>query len=112
MKGFLRDQSKVSINNTYKEFLITQLGDRDLAIAYLNAALQESLEGEEDSHTIFLVALRNVIQAQMGMGEMAKKIKVSRESLYKTLSENGNPEWNSFISLLRAMKINLRIVAK
>jgi DNA-binding phage protein len=50
----------------YQEFLIEQLKDHDEAVAYLNAALEESLKGDEESQHIFLIALRNVAEAQGG----------------------------------------------
>ena len=33
----------------YQDFLIEQLKDHDEAVAYLNAALEESLKGDEES---------------------------------------------------------------
>jgi DNA-binding phage protein len=38
------------------------------------------------------MALRNVAEAQGGIGALAKKAHVGRESLYKTLSRTGNPK--------------------
>jgi DNA-binding phage protein len=38
------------------------------------------------------MALRNVAEAQGGLGKLAKKAHVGRESLYKTLSKTGNPK--------------------
>ncbi len=56
------------------------------AASYLNAFA-------EDGETKFLLkALRNVVEAQGGIGELAKKTKLSRTTLYKTLSPTGNPE--------------------
>ncbi len=93
----------------YQDFLIEHLKDRDEAVAYLNAALEESLKGNEESHHLFLVALRNVAEAQGGLGALAKKAHVGRESLYKTLSEAGNPKWHTLVSLCIAMELSLRL---
>ena len=93
----------------YQDFLIEQLKDHDEAVAYLNAALEESLKGDTESQQLFLIALRNVAEAQGGIGELAKKAHVGRESLYKTLSENGNPKWHTLVSLVMAMGLNLRL---
>ena len=68
----------------YQDFLIEQLKDHDEAVAYLNAALEESLKGDEESLQVFLIALRNVAEAQGGVGNLAKKAGIGRESLYKT----------------------------
>jgi probable addiction module antidote protein len=93
----------------YQEWLLEKLNDHDEAVAYLNAALEESLKGDEESQHLFLLALRNVAEAQGGIGDLAKKAHVGRESLYKTLSENGNPKWHTLVSLVIAMGLNLRL---
>lgn len=92
----------------YQEFLLEHLADHDEAVAYLNAALEESFEDEE-SQQLFLIALRNVAEAQGGIGALAKKAHVGRESLYKTLSVTGNPKWHTLVSLCVAMGLNLRL---
>jgi probable addiction module antidote protein len=74
--------------------------------AYLNAAL------EEGEPTLFLVALRNIARAR-GMSELAEAAGLNRESLYKMLSEQGNPEFYSIDKLLQALGLRLSVtVAK
>lgn len=53
----------------YKELLIEDLKDHDEAVAYLNAALEESLKRDEESQQLFLIALRNVAEAQGVLGK-------------------------------------------
>lgn len=65
----------------YREELIEDLKDHDEAVAYLNAALEESLIGDEESQEVLLRALRNVAEAQGGLGKLAKKTHVRREVL-------------------------------
>ncbi len=96
-------------NKRYQDFLIDQLKDHDEAVAYLNAALEESLKGDEESQQVFLIALRNVAEAQGGIGLLAKKAHLGRESLYKTLSGAGNPKWHTLVSLCVAMGLSLRL---
>jgi len=93
----------------YQEFLIEHLKDHDEAVAYLNTALEESLKGDAESQHLFLIALRNVVEAQGGVSALAKKAHVGRESLYKTLSGTGNPKWHTLVSLCVAMGLNLRL---
>lgn len=93
----------------YKEWLLQKLKDHDEAVAYLNEALEESLKGDEESKNLFLIALRNVAEAQGGLSKLAKKTHLGRESLYKTLSENGNPTWNTLLSLVNSLGLNLRL---
>jgi probable addiction module antidote protein len=96
-------------SKNYQEWLLEKLKDHDEAVAYLNAALEESLKGDEESQHLFLIALRNVAEAQGGISTLAKKAHVGRESLYKTLSATGNPKWHKLVSLCVAMGLNLRL---
>lgn len=59
----------------------------------MNDALEESLKGDEDSQNLFLLAIRNVAEAHGRMAKLAQKAHLGRESLYKTLSDKGNPKW-------------------
>ncbi len=52
-------------SKNYQEWLIEKLKDHDEAVAYLNAALEESLKGDEESQHLFLTALRNVAEAHV-----------------------------------------------
>lgn len=93
----------------HQDWLNKKLKNHDLAIAYLNESLEQSLKGDEESQHLFLIALRNVAEAQGGLGDLAKKAHVGRESLYKTLSEKGNPKWHTLVSLIIALGLNLRL---
>jgi probable addiction module antidote protein len=93
----------------YQETLIERLKDHNYAVAYLNAAIDEGLKGDNESKELFLNALRNVAEAQGSISDLAKRAKVRRESLYRMLSKKGNPELNSLLSLLNAMGFSLHI---
>lgn len=96
-------------NKKYQEWLIEQLKDHDLAVEYLNEALAESLKGDKESQQLLFIALKNVAEAQGGVGRLAKKARIgSRESLYKTLSPKGNPKWHTLLALIKALKLDLR----
>lgn len=83
-------------SKAYQPDLIACLRDAGEVEEYLNAAL------EEDDPELFLVALRNVAEAQSGVANLAEKSKLNRESLYKMLSGRGNPEFTSLDALLHA----------
>ena len=91
----------------YHEELLEDLKDHDEAVAYLNAAWEESLKGDEESQKLFLVALRTVAEAQGGLGKLAKKVHIRREQLYRILSPKGNPGLRIIRSLLIALGLNL-----
>lgn len=93
----------------YQETLIERLKDRDYAVAYLNAAIEENKKGDCESQQLFLNALKNVAEAQGSMGDLAKRAHIRRESLYRMLSSNGNPEFCSLTSILHAMGFYLNV---
>jgi len=65
---------------SYKKDLLNELrGDKGYAAAYLSAALADSMEA-------FLRALRDVAEAQKGVGRIAALAGVNRENLYRMLS--------------------------
>src|SRR5262245_16843707 len=92
----------------FEEWLIESLKDHDAATAYLNAALEESMKGDAESKALFLLALKDVAEAQGGVAKVAKKAHLGRESLYKTLSPRGNPSFSTFTALVQAMGLALR----
>jgi probable addiction module antidote protein len=92
-------------SKAYQPDLIENLRDPREAEEYLNAAL------EEDDPELFLLALRNVAEAQGGVAQLAEKAKLNRESLYKMLSERGNPEFRSLEALLHALGFRLAVAA-
>ena len=92
-------------SKAYQPDLIESLRNTREAKEYLNAAL------EEDDPELFLLALRNVAEAQGGMAQLAKKAKLNRESLYKMLSERGNPELKSLDTLLHTLGFRLAVTA-
>jgi probable addiction module antidote protein len=92
-------------NKAYQPELIESLRDVDEAEAYLNAAL------EEKDSALFLLASRNVAEAQGGVAQLAEKAQLNRESLYKMLSERGNPEFRSLDALLHALGFRLAVTA-
>lgn len=81
--------------------------DPELAIAYLKLAL-ESLEDPEQVGAAML-ALRTVTEACGGVGSLAATTGLSREALYRTLSENGNPTLKTLVAILGPMGLRLTV---
>jgi len=86
----------------HQEYLLESLQNPEEAAAYLNAAL------EENDNELFLLALRNVVQAA-GMTKVAKKANLNRENLYRMLSKKGNPELSSLWALLDSIGLEISI---
>jgi len=89
----------------YDEYLIESLKNSRRAKAYLNAALEDS------DPRVFLLALRNVAQAR-GISKVAAQSALSRESLYKMLSQRGNPSLKSLGALLESLGYRLAVASK
>ena len=86
---------------SYDAFLLEELRDPELAAEYLTAAI------EDGSTELFLIALRNVAEAHGGVGAIAEATRLNCQSLYRTLSREGNPTLSSLLPVLRAVGLNL-----
>ena len=77
--------------------------DDDVTIAeYL------SLAAEDEDPKMFLRALRTVSRAR-GMMELAKDAHMPRESLYRALSDNGNPSYSTLRKIVTALGYKLQL---
>jgi probable addiction module antidote protein len=78
------------------------LTDEETIAAYLTDALET-----EDSR-IIAKALGAVARARGGMAQLAQETGLSREALYRALSETGNPELATVLKVMRALGIRLK----
>jgi probable addiction module antidote protein len=69
--------------------------------AYLEAAL------EDGDPALVAAALGDIARAK-GMAEIARETGLGRESLYKALSPDGNPEFGTVLKVVRALGLRLR----
>jgi probable addiction module antidote protein len=90
---------------SYQEELFEQLQDISEAAAYLTECF-------EDSEEVFLLGLRNVVEAHGGVGELSKHTELNRENLYRILSEAGNPKLSSLAVILEALGLQLEFSKK
>ncbi|WP_232287244.1 addiction module antidote protein (plasmid) [Crocosphaera watsonii WH 8501] len=79
------------------------LQDPEYVALYLNDALHEGSPEE------FYLALRNVIKANQGMSQLAAETDLGRESLYKALSESGNPQFSTVSKIVGALGLQISI---
>ena len=84
----------------YNTDLKQRLLDLEEAGAYLTACY-------EDSHEVFLLGLRQVVDAHGGISALADTTNLNRENLYRILSENGNPQISSLGLILEGLGIGL-----
>ena len=70
--------------------------------AYLEACLEEA-----DGDAAFIAKALGDIARAKGMARVARDAGLSRESLYKALSENGNPEFATVLKVVHALGLRL-----
>ena len=79
----------------------------DQAIAeYLEEAMKIATE---DSDPSFLAQALGTVARARGMSQIAKDAGLSRESLYKALGSEGNPEFGTVLKVLQALGLKLSI---
>ncbi|MXX26339.1 MAG: putative addiction module antidote protein [Caldilineaceae bacterium SB0668_bin_21] len=88
-----------------KKFDVIDFLDSDEALVeYLNAALAEN------DPKYFAKALGNVARAK-GMSSVSEVSGVGRQSLYRALSEEGNPRIDTLFKILEALNVRLAVTA-
>jgi probable addiction module antidote protein len=88
---------------SYRENLLESLRHADEAAHYLNACL------EDEDARVFLLALRDVAEAHGGIRTLSRETRLNRESLYRMLSNAGNPSLDSLAAILRAFGMRLAV---
>lgn len=80
--------------------------DNDAAIAaYLEAAF------DDGDPKLIAAALGDVAKAR-GMSQIAKETGLSRESLYRALSKDGNPELATILKVVRALGLTISLTSR
>jgi probable addiction module antidote protein len=69
--------------------------------AYLEAAF-------EDGDPALIAAALGDIAPAMGMTDLAARVGVTREALYKALSPTGDPRLSTFLGVMKALGIKLK----
>lgn len=80
------------------------LDSEEMVFAYVNAAM------EEGDPALLTAALGDVARAR-GMTEIARKAGMSRESLYRALSRDGNPELATVMKVMKALGLRMSVTA-
>lgn len=73
-------------------------------VAYLEAAF------EVGDSALILAALGDISRSR-GMTNIARETGLGRESLYKSLSADGNPEFATVLKVFKALDLQLQVVA-
>ena len=87
----------------YKADLLKRLGDPEYAADYLAQVL-----AAKDSEA-FLIALKDVVEARGGVGNLAGQVGIKRPSLYKILSKHGNPTLETMQEILKPLGLRVSV---
>jgi len=74
----------------------------------INAYMEEALATEDPS---FIAKALGTVARARGMTKVAKKAGLSRESLYKALSAEGNPEFSTIMRVMHALGLKFSVSA-
>lgn len=77
--------------------------DPKFAAEYLNAVLED---GEQEE---VMLALRRMADAFGGVGGIANAADLNATTLYRTLSQRGNPELRSLAAILKTMGLRIAV---
>ena len=77
--------------------------DPAYALELLNSILEDGEQGE------LLIALRQMTKAFGGVQNVALKANLNPTQIYRTLSDQGNPELRSLSAILKAMGLRLAV---
>lgn len=91
---------------SYKENLLEALKNPEAAADYLTACLEDS------DVDVFLLALRDVAEAQGGIRKLSGRTRLNRENLYRMLSKAGNPSLTSLDSVLSSLGLRLAVAVR
>ena len=73
---------------------------------YLEAAFEE-----DRGDGLLIRAAFGDIACARNMSRLAREIGMTREGLYKSLSENGNPNFDTMMKVIRALGMRLRVAS-
>lgn len=80
------------------------LSDLEDVASYLAVALEES--GEDPSA---VPRALGVIARSGNMSELARRVGMSRDGLYKALSSDGNPTWSTILKVTSALGLRFEL---
>lgn len=93
----------MALTDNYKRGLLERLADPEYSAGYLSACAEEGQDA-------FLLGLRDVAEAMGGVGQLADDAELNRESLYRMLSQDGNPKLSSLFAVLEAFGLQLQCI--
>jgi probable addiction module antidote protein len=95
----------MTTNEKYKRFdAADYLKSLDDVAVFLEVALEDSAEDP----TAVPQAL-GIIARSQNMSELARRVGMSRDGLYKALSADGNPTWSTILKVTHALGLRFEL---
>ncbi|MCL2481049.1 MAG: putative addiction module antidote protein [Spirochaetaceae bacterium] len=85
--------------------LADEINTKEDVIGIIEAALEEN-------DTELLLSVIGDIARSKGMAQVARELNLNRESLYRSLSQDGNPSFNTIVKVLDNLGFQLSIKQK
>ncbi len=90
---------------SFNEYLMEKLKDPELACHFISEAMQEH------DPEYLKVALGEIVKAY-GVGYISDQTGIGRQTIYKMLSEKGNPTHRNLVAILDALGLELMVRPK
>jgi probable addiction module antidote protein len=87
----------------------TTLFDASEFIGSAEAQIELLSDAFETGDPAFIAQALGVVAKARGMSAVAKEAGVTREALYKALSENGDPRLSTFMGVAKALGLQLQL---
>jgi probable addiction module antidote protein len=99
----MKSKTKPRIKTIPRDSAALLKTDEDIA-DYLEAVF-------EDGDQVLIAHALGVVARAKGMTQIAQAAGLGRESLYKALSPEGNPEFATVLKVMRALGLKLKVTA-
>lgn len=95
----------MTMSEKYQRFdAADYLKDLDDVAVFLEVALEDSAEDPSAvPHALGIIA------RSQNMSELARRVGMSRDGLYKALSEDGNPTWSTILRVTNALGLRFEL---
>lgn len=94
----------MKLKSEYRELLLERLGgSEDGGLGYLKACL------EDGGISNLLHGMKQVVDARTGMSALSDHIGITRATLYKALSSNGNPRVKDLEKIMEVLGFRVMI---
>ena len=95
----------MTMSEKYKRFdAADYLENLDDVAVFLEVALEDSAEDPSA-----LPHALGIIARSQNMSELARRVGMSRDGLYKALSDEGNPTWSTILKVTNALGLRFEL---